>query len=89
MLYGPLPLLYECIPDETMRCPIRLGLDSWIRFHSRSYHTLPSTPDGRVLGELALLRICDNEPGGASAYICNCDPSDVAYHLIYEGEACT
>ena len=56
------------VPDETMRCPILLGRDSWMRFHSRSYQTLPSTPDGRVLGELNLAHICDNNVGGASAY---------------------
>ena len=73
------------VPDETMRCPILLGRDSWMRFHSRSYQTLPPTPDGRVLGELTLAHICDNSGGGASAYILNCDDLEVAYHLIYEG----
>ena len=56
-----------------------------MRFHSYSYQTLPSTPDGRVLGELTLAHICDNSGGGASAYIRNCDDLEVAYHLIYEG----
>ena len=57
-----------------------------MRFHSRSYQTLPSTPHGRVLSEPILAHICDNAPGDASAYIRNCDAPDVAYHLIYEGE---
>ena len=61
------------VPDETMRCPILLGRDSWMRFHSRSYQTLPSTPDGRVLGELTLTHICDNNVG---------DDLEVAYHPI-------
>ena len=61
------------VPDETMRCPILLGRDSWMRFHSRSYQTLPSTPDGRVLGELTLAHICDNNVG---------DDLEVAYHPI-------
>ena len=56
-----------------------------MRFHSYSYQTLPSTPDGRVLGELTLAHICDNSGGGASAYIRNCDDLEVAYRLIYEG----
>ena len=59
------------VPDETMRCPILPGRDSWMRFHSRSYQTLPSTPDGRVLGELILAHICDNNVG---------DDLEVAYH---------
>ena len=73
------------VPDETMRCPILFGRDSWMRFHSRSYQTLPPTPDGRVLGELTLAHICDNSGGGASAYIRYCDDLEVAYHLIYKG----
>ena len=56
-----------------------------MRFHSRSYQTLPPTPDGLVLGELTLAYVCDNNPSDASAYIRNCDALDVAYHLIYEG----
>lgn len=56
-----------------------------MRFHSRSYQTLPSIPDGRILGELTLAHI-HNNPGGASAYTGNCDAPDVAYHLIDEGE---
>ena len=61
------------VPYETMRCPILLGRDSWMRFHLRSYQTLPSTPDGRVLGELTLAHICDNNVG---------DDLEVAYHPI-------
>jgi len=73
------------VPDETMRCLILLGRDSWIRFHSHSYQTLPSTPDGRVFGELTLAHIFHNNVGGASAYIRNCDAPEVVYPLIYEG----
>lgn len=57
--------------DETMRCPIRLGWDSWVCFHSCSYQTLSSTPDGRVLVKLILVPIYDNNPGGTSANIRN------------------
>ena len=74
------------VPDETMRCLILLGLDSWMRFYSRSDQTLPSTPDERVLGELTLVHICDNNLGGSFVYIRNCDAPGVAYHLIYEGK---
>ena len=74
------------VPDETMRCLILLGRDSWMRLHSRSYQTLPPTPNGRVLGELTLAHICDNNVGGVSAYIRNCDAPEVAYRLIYEGK---
>ena len=74
------------VTDETIRCPILLGIESWMRFHSRFYPTSPSASDGRVLDELTLTHICDNKPDGASAYIRNCDASDVVCHLIYEGE---
>ena len=56
-----------------------------MRFYSRSYQTLPSTPDGCVLDELTLAHICHNYLGGAFDYIRNCDAPGVAYHLIYEG----
>ena len=41
-------------PNETMRCPLLLGRDGWMRFHSRSYQTLPPHPDGRTFGERTL-----------------------------------
>ena len=74
------------VPNETMRCPILLGRDSWMRFHSRSYRTLPPAPDGRVFGELTLAHINHHSACGASAYIRNCDALEVAYHLTYEGK---
>ena len=40
------------VPNKTMRCPLLLGQDSWVRFHSRSYQSLPPASDGRVFGEL-------------------------------------
>ena len=42
------------VPNETMRCPLLLDRDSWMRFHSRSYQTLTPQQDGRVFGELTL-----------------------------------
>ena len=53
---------------------------------SRSYYTLPSTPDGGVLVDLTLAHICGKDPDDASICILICNASNVAYHLIYEGE---
>ena len=74
------------VPNETMRCPLLLGRDSWMRFHSRSYQTLPSQSDGRVFGELTLSHVCDDANGSAAAYIRNCEVSDAAYNLVYDGQ---
>ena len=73
------------VPNETMRCPLLLGRDSWMRFHSRSYQTLSPHPDGRIFGELTLSP-CDDNFGSAAAYIRNREPSDAAYHLVYDGQ---
>ena len=35
-----LAVLIYIVPNETIRRPLLLGRDSWIRFHSRSYQTL-------------------------------------------------
>ena len=45
------------VPNETMGCPLLLGRDSWMRFHSRSYQTLAPTHDGRIFGELTISHI--------------------------------
>ena len=73
------------VPNETMRCPLLLGRDSWMRFQSRSYITLPPQPDGRVFGELTLSHICDDNNGSAAAYIRNCETPNAAYNLVYDG----
>ena len=67
-----------------MRCPLLLGRDSWMRFPSHSYQTLPPHPDGRTFGELTLSP-CDDNLGSAAAYIRNREASDNAYHLVYDG----
>ena len=67
-----------------MRCPLLLGRDSWMRFHSLSYQTLSPQPDGRVFGELTL-SLCDDNLGSAAAFIRNHEVSDAAYHLVYDG----
>ena len=72
------------IPNETMRCPLLLGRDSWMRFHSRSYQTLSPQTDGRIFGELTL-SLCDDDLGSAAAYIRNHESSDAVYHLVYDG----
>ena len=72
------------VPNETMRCPLLLGRDSWMRFPSRSYQTLPPHPDGRTFGELTLSP-CNDNLGSAAAYIHNREAPDNAYHLVYDG----
>ena len=72
------------VPNETMRCPLLLGRDSWMRFHSRSYQTLPPYPDGRNFGELSLSPYGDNL-GSAAAYIRTHEAPANAYHLVYDG----
>ena len=72
------------VPNETMRCLLLLGRDSWMCFPSRFYQTLPPHPDGRTFGELTLSP-CDDNLGSAAAYIRNREASDNAYHLVYYG----
>ena len=72
------------VPNETMRCPLLLGRDSWMRFHFRSYQTLSPQPDGRVFGELTL-SIGDDHLGSAAAYMRDHASSDNVYHLVYDG----
>ena len=72
------------VRNETMRCPLLLGRDSWMRFPSRSYQTLLPHPDGRTFGELTLSP-CDANLGSAAAYIRNHEASANAYHLVYDG----
>ena len=69
------------VPNETMRCPLLFGRDSWMRFHSRSYQT---QPDGRIFGELPL-SLCDDNLGSAAAYIRNRETSNAVYYLVYDG----
>ena len=72
------------VPNETKRCPLLLGPDSWMRFHSRSYQTLSPQPDGRTFGEL-ILSLCDDNLGSAAGYIRIRDSSAAVYHLAYDG----
>ena len=79
-----LPVWMYIVPNETMRCPLLLGRDSWMRFHSRSYQTLPPHPDGRTFEELSLSP-CGDNLGSAAAYISNHEAPANAYHLVYDG----
>ena len=72
------------VPNKTMRCPLLLDRDSWMRFHSRSYQTLPPHPDGRTFGELTLSP-CGDNLGSAAAYIRSHEAPANAYHLVYDG----
>ena len=72
------------VPNETMRCPLLLGRDSWMRFPSRSYQTLPPHPDGRTFDEFSLSP-CEDNLGSTAAYIRNREALDSAYDLVYDG----
>ena len=76
------------VPNGTMRCPLLLGRDSWMRFHSRSYQILPPQPHGRIFGDLTLSS-CDDNFSSAAAYIRSCETLDAAYHLVYNGPGVT
>ena len=53
------------VPNETMRCPLLLGRDSWMRFQYHSYQTLSPQPDGRIFGELTV-SLCDDNLGSTA-----------------------
>ena len=80
-----LPVWIYIVPNRTMRCPILLGRDSWMRFHSRSYQTLAHTSDGRVFGELTLSHTFDDSYNSATAYIRSCETTNAVHHLVYDG----
>ena len=73
------------IPNKTMRCPLLLGRDSWMRFHSRSYQTLVPASDGRIFGELTLSHTFDNAYTSATAYTRSCETTNVVHQLRYDG----
>ena len=72
------------VPNKTMQCPLLLGRDSWMRFHTRSYQILAPTYDGRIFGERTLSHTFDNAHNSAAAYIHSCETPDAAHHLIYD-----
>ena len=86
-LFASVAVWMYIVPNETMRCPLLLRRDSWMRFHSSSYQTLSPQPDGRIFGELTL-SLCDDNLSSAAAYIRNHEVSDAVYHLVMMAKAC-
>ena len=77
------------VPNKTMRCPLLLGRDSWMRFHTCSYQTFAPTHDGCIFGELTLSHTFSNAHNSAAAYIHRGETLDAAHHLIYDGQRMT
>ena len=73
------------VPNKTMRCPLLLGRDSWMRFHSRSYQTLVPTCDGRVFGELDLSHTFEDAYNSTTAHIRSHETPNAVHHLVYNG----
>ena len=72
------------VPDGTMQHAVLLGRDSWMRFDSRSYATLPSPSSScRTKGELTLSHLDGTR--GASAFARHQTASGGAFHLRYAG----
>ena len=66
-----------------MAHPLLLGLDSFGRFTSRSFLTLPEPgPDGRTMGELTL---SSHTSAGACVYATNEEAAGFPFHLVYSG----
>ena len=66
-----------------MQHAVLLGSDSWMRFNTRSYRTLPPRPhDHRVFGELTLSH---HATTGVSAYAIDPTATDGGFHLLYDG----
>ena len=68
-----------------MRCPLPLGRDSWMRFHSRFYQTLAPASNGRIFGELTPSHTFDDAYNSAAAYIRSREAPDAVHHLVYDG----
>ena len=83
--FASLAVWIYIVPNETMRCPLLLGRDSWMRFHSRSYQTLAPPPDDRPFGELTLLHTFGDACNSAAAYVHSREATDTAHHLVYDG----
>ena len=73
------------LPPSVMQHAVLLGRDSWMRFNSRSYPSLPPRPsDQRVFGELNLVH---HTPTDMSVYAIDPAASGGGFHLRYEGAA--
>ena len=65
-----------------MQHAVLLGSDSWMRFNTRSYRTLPPRPhDHRVFGELTLSH---HTTTGVSAYAIDPIAADGGFYLLYD-----
>ena len=73
------------VPPSTMSHQVLLGLDSFGRFPSRSFHTLQQPgPDGRAVGELTL---SNKFASAASVYATNEEAPSDSFHLVYSGNS--
>ena len=77
------------VPNKAMQCPLLIGRDSWMRFHTHSYQMLAPTHDGRILGELTLSHTFSSAHNSTAAYIHSCETLDAAHHLISDGQGMT
>ena len=73
------------VPSNTMQYPILLGRDSFMRFNTRTYRSLPPHPlDNHVYGEFTLSH---HDPSGAVAYVPDHSAPADQFHLRYAGDA--
>ena len=77
--------VWACVvPTAAMGHPVLLGRDSWMRFDTRVFHTLPAKgPGGRVMGELSL---STRFKPGACAYATHSAAARPSFHLRYAGK---
>ena len=72
-----------CPPPSVMQHAVRVGCDSWMRFGSHSFRSLPPRPsDHHVFG---LLEVTHLAPAGVLADTIVPVASDGGLHLRYEG----
>lgn len=72
------------VPSSTMTHSVLLGLDSFGRFPSRSFHTLQKPgSNGRIVGELTL---STSFSSSACAYTINEEAPAASFHLVYDGD---
>ena len=73
------------VPPSVMQHAVPLTRDSWMRFDSRSYRSLPPRPpDQRVFGEVGLIH---HAPTGMPAYAVDPAASGGGFHFHCEGTA--
>ncbi|CAB1114482.1 unnamed protein product [Ectocarpus sp. CCAP 1310/34] len=83
--YASLAVWACVVPDAAMGHAVLLGRDSWMRFNSRTFTTLPQPgPDGRDMGELTL---SPRFTAGACGYATHDDAPASLFHLKYAGSS--